>query len=85
MPPLSPPAACAPYMEQRSDDNEETIRRRLVVYQGGAKPVEDFYRQRGVLVDFEITAGIPETLPGLLELLQPYAASASQPEHAVAA
>lgn len=31
MPPLSPPPECAPFMEQRSDDNEETIRRRLEV------------------------------------------------------
>jgi adenylate kinase len=69
MPPLSPPPECAPFMEQRSDDTQETILKRLEVYNSGAKPVEDFYRKRGTLVDFEITAGIPETLPGLLELL----------------
>ena len=69
MPPLSPPSECAAFMEQRSDDTEETIKRRLEVYNSSAKPVEDFYRTRGTLVDFEITAGIPETLPGLLELL----------------
>lgn len=31
MPPLDPPEACAPHLEQRSDDNEETIRKRLEV------------------------------------------------------
>ena len=82
MPPLSPPTECSPHLEQRADDTEETILRRLEVYNSGAKPVEDFYRERGNLIDFEITAGIPETLPGLLELLrarlpsEPHAAAA---------
>lgn len=31
MPPLDPPATCLPHLEQRSDDREETIRRRLEV------------------------------------------------------
>lgn len=72
MPPLSAPPECAPHLEQRSDDNEETIRRRLDVYHSQATPVEDFYRNKGILVDFEITGGIPETLPRLKEVLRPY-------------
>jgi adenylate kinase len=70
MPPLSPPPECEPHLEQRADDTQETVLKRLDVYNAGAKPVEDFYRSRGTLIDFEITAGIPETLPGLLELLR---------------
>ncbi|KAK2076162.1 hypothetical protein QBZ16_001094 [Prototheca wickerhamii] len=81
MPPLDPPEACAPHLEQRSDDNEETIRKRLEVREGGcfvvyhaeATPVEEYYAKQGVLVDFEITGGIPETLPRLLETLKPFA------------
>jgi adenylate kinase len=84
MPPLSPPAGCAQHMEQRSDDKEETVRRRLEVYKSGAAPVEEFYRQRGILVDFEITAGIPETLPLLLDVLKPFAEAATH-QHAAAA
>jgi adenylate kinase len=84
MPPLSPPPECDPFMEQRSDDTEETILRRLEVYNSGAKPVEDFYRSRGTLVDFEITAGIPETLPGLLELLGGHLPSSSSQKAAAA-
>ena len=156
MPPLNPPAECMKYMEQRSDDNEETIRKRLEVcercacggwgagwacgfrwikaggaarrssamatggdcwhvprlaaqgcaskralhpapshrpppavnsrrgplpparpahvqvYKAAAAPVEDYYRAKGLLLDFEITGGIPETLPRLLETLEPY-------------
>jgi adenylate kinase len=72
MPPLNPPARCMAHMEQRSDDNGDTVRHRLKVYKESAAPIENYYRQQGVLVDFEITAGIPETLPRLLKVLEPY-------------
>jgi len=86
MPPLNPPEECTPYMEQRGDDTEETVHRRLEIYKAGAKPVEDFYHSRGTLLDFEITAGIPETLPRLLKALEPFAAQSTRPPaHAAAA
>lgn len=84
MPPLMPPPECADYMEQRSDDTKETILNRLEIYKSGAKPVEDFYRQRSMLLDFEITAGIPETLPRLLELLEPRLPTSTTSHAAVA-
>jgi hypothetical protein len=31
MPPLSPPQQCLPFMEQRADDTDEVVRRRLEV------------------------------------------------------
>lgn len=73
MPPLSPPPECKGYLETRSDDNEGTIRRRLEVYKASAEPIENFYRQRGKLIDFEITGGIPQTLPVLMDVLGPAA------------
>jgi hypothetical protein len=42
------------------------------VYQQQAAPVEQVFADAGLLLDFEITAGIPETLPHLLAALQPY-------------
>lgn len=42
------------------------------VYQEEAQPVEDFFKREGLLLDFEITAGIPQTLPRLQAALQPY-------------
>lgn len=60
MPPLSPPPECAEHLEQRADDTEPVIRRRLEVYRREAQPVERFYEQRGQLLDFEITGGIPQ-------------------------
>ena len=50
----------------------QVIRNRLDVYRREATPVEDFFKQKGILVNFEITAGIPETLPGLLGALRPH-------------
>lgn len=44
----------------------------LQVYRDQAAPVEDVFRAAGLLLDFEITAGIPETMPGLLAALKPY-------------
>jgi len=77
MPPLNPPPECAPHLEQRPDDTEEVVVRRLQLYHEQAAPVEAVFRRAGVLRDFEITAGIPETLPGLLAFLQPYAGAAA--------
>ena len=42
----------------------------LQVHKAEASPVEDIFRKAGVLSDFEITGGIPETFPQLLETLQ---------------
>lgn len=69
MPPLSPPQACVDKMSVRADDNEEVVRSRLQVYYKESKPVEDFYRARGQLLEFEIQGGIPETWPRLLQAL----------------
>lgn len=40
------------------------------IYHAEAGPVEEFYRAQGILLDFEIVAGIPETLPGLVATLK---------------
>ena len=44
----------------------------LQVYQEEAQPLEDFFRRSGLLLDFEITSGIPETLPRLQAALLPH-------------
>jgi adenylate kinase len=40
---------CGGELYQRSDDSEETIRKRLEVYQINTAPLIDFYRRRGLL------------------------------------
>jgi hypothetical protein len=61
-----------PHLETREDDTAEVVERRLQVYNAGAAPVEAFFRDAGVLLDFEITGGIPETAPRLMAALAPY-------------
>ncbi len=73
MPPLNPPPECMQHLETRADDTEAVVKRRLQVYHAEAAPVEDFFRRQGLLLDFQITGGIPETLPRLKALLGPYA------------
>jgi adenylate kinase len=46
------------------------------VYRAEAQPVELVFQERGLLLDFEITGGIPETLPRLLASLAPHAREA---------
>ncbi|CAI5508356.1 unnamed protein product [Closterium sp. Naga37s-1] len=55
MPPLPAPAGCEGKLVQRADDTEETVLARLKVYEELSKPVEDFYNERGLLMEFEIT------------------------------
>jgi len=38
---------------QRADDNEETIRQRLVAYDQQTRPLIDYYRKKGLLHDVE--------------------------------
>ena len=66
MPPLSPPEKCVGKMTMREDDKEETARARVGRVQEQSLPVEDWYRKRGKLSEFEILGGIPETTPRLM-------------------
>ncbi|WP_144760582.1 adenylate kinase [Curtobacterium sp. 9128] len=44
----------------RSDDNEETIRRRQAVYVEQTAPIVDAYQQRGLVVDVDGLGGVDE-------------------------
>ena len=44
---------CAATLEQRKDDNEETIRQRFDVYQKQTQPLVDYYRDRGMYVEID--------------------------------
>ena len=65
MPPLSVPESCKPHIVTRKDDTEEIILKRLKIYENESKPLEAFYRERALLLDYEITGGIEHTLPTL--------------------
>ncbi|KAL3732127.1 hypothetical protein ACJRO7_028896 [Eucalyptus globulus] len=70
MAPLLPPPHCASKLITRSDDTEEVVKERLRIYNELTKPVEDFYRQRGKLLEFDLPGGIPESWPKLLQALK---------------
>ena len=54
---------------QRADDNESTIRHRLVAYENQTKPLIDYYRRKNLLHDVEGTRQPEEIAKGLCSFL----------------
>ncbi|CAA2960319.1 probable adenylate kinase 6, chloroplastic [Olea europaea subsp. europaea] len=69
MPPLLPPPNCESKLITRSDDTEVVVKERLLVYNEKSQPVEEFYRARGKLLEFDLPGGIPESWTKLLQAL----------------
>ncbi|KAL4621339.1 putative adenylate kinase 6, chloroplastic [Castanea sativa] len=69
MAPLLPPPHCASKLITRADDTEEVVKERLRIYYEMTQPVEEFYRNRGKLLEFDLPGGIPESWPKLLQAL----------------
>ncbi|KAK8960966.1 hypothetical protein KSP40_PGU014586 [Platanthera guangdongensis] len=69
MAPLPPPPQCASKLITRADDTENVVKERLRVYYDQSQPVENFYRSRGKLLEFDLPGGIPESWPKLLQAL----------------
>ncbi|XP_047336578.1 adenylate kinase 1, chloroplastic [Impatiens glandulifera] len=70
MAPLPPPQQCASKLITRADDTEEVVKERLRIYSEKSQPLEDFYRNQGKLLEFDLPGGIPESWPKLLEALR---------------
>jgi adenylate kinase len=58
----------------RTDDTEDTIRRRLAVYKKNTQPLLDFYRDRGVLVEIDGTGTVEEVTTRIRDALDPLVA-----------
>ncbi|XP_020205560.1 probable adenylate kinase 1, chloroplastic [Cajanus cajan] len=69
MAPLLPPVNCMSKLITRSDDTEAVVKERLRIYNEMTQPVEEFYRRRGKLLEFNLPGGIPESWPKLLRAL----------------
>uniref|UniRef100_A0A803N7M6 adenylate kinase n=1 Tax=Chenopodium quinoa TaxID=63459 RepID=A0A803N7M6_CHEQI len=69
MAPLMPPLQCASKLITRADDTEAVVKERLLVYSEKSQPLEEFYRNRAKLLEFDLPGGIPESWPKLLEAL----------------
>jgi adenylate kinase len=57
-------------IEGRSDDTEEVIHRRLAVYDKETRPIVDFYRGKGLLVQVEAEGGMEEVFQRLLNAVK---------------
>jgi adenylate kinase len=57
-------------IEGRADDNEETIRTRMKVYQEQTAPLLDYYRARNLLVEVDGEQSIDEVQQSLLLVIQ---------------
>ena len=55
---------------QREDDRSETVSRRIRVYLEQTRPLIDFYREQGLLVEIDGTQTIEEVTADLMAVLQ---------------
>lgn len=53
-------------LEGRTDDNEDTIRRRMEVYAGETAPLLSYYEEQGLLVEIEGTGAIEDVRQQML-------------------
>jgi len=60
---------CGGKLIQRADDNPESIRNRLRVYDEQTSPVLDYYRGRGILVEINAVGTVEEVFCRLMEAL----------------
>ncbi|HEB81284.1 MAG TPA: adenylate kinase [Gammaproteobacteria bacterium] len=51
---------CGGHLHARSDDNEETIERRLQIFESLTQPVSDYYKQKGILRIVEAHGDVEE-------------------------
>ena len=61
---------CGGELEQRKDDQPETVKHRLEVYHNETEPRKDYYQAHGVLMSVPDLGGIEETNNKIMELLE---------------
>ena len=60
---------CGGALEQRKDDQPETVKHRLEVYHQETEPLKNFYEKRGVLKTVPDAGGIEATNEAIMKLL----------------
>ncbi|KAL0710854.1 hypothetical protein Bca4012_017832 [Brassica carinata] len=61
---------CMSKLITRADDTEEVVKARLRIYNETSQPLEEYYRSKGKLMEFDLPGDIPESWPRLLEALR---------------
>ena len=59
-----------PRLVQRPDDNEETVTRRLAVYNEQTRPLVDYYRSRGLLREIDADAEVDAVTTRIEQILK---------------
>jgi adenylate kinase len=59
-------------LEQREDDDPDTVKARLKVFHGQTLPVVDYYRQAGLLIEVPAAGEVDEVDELLANMLQPF-------------
>ena len=89
-PPASPAVDCVPgssehQLFQRKDDEEATVKERLLVYEANTRPVLSYYSSAGLLRTVNAEGAPQEITQRLLDALARGAPAAAQPSKRVAA
>ncbi|MEQ8201750.1 MAG: adenylate kinase [Syntrophomonadaceae bacterium] len=61
---------CGGELQQRSDDREETVVEKLVVYAQQTQPLIDFYTQRGLLININGDQGLDAVFKDIVRSLE---------------
>jgi len=61
---------CGAQLYQRDDDKEETVRKRLDVYRSQTQPLIEYYREKGILKDFDGNRPIEEISSDIVSYLE---------------
>lgn len=62
--------ACGGELYQRSDDNEETVTKRVKTYNENTAPLIDYYKETGKVKDVNGQGGIDEIFQNILKVLK---------------
>lgn len=60
---------CGGQLYQRADDNEETMRKRLGVYEASTRPLIDYYKKVGIYTEIDGRQPIDEVTEKLVDVL----------------
>lgn len=61
---------CGSKLVQRKDDNEETVKNRLLVYHKSTSPIIDYYKNKGLLLEVSGVGNIDDISKQLIDALE---------------
>lgn len=70
-PPLVPGVCdrCGAILQERSDDTEETVQKRLETFHSETEPIKDYYRRKGLIIEVDGTKDPDEVYKDIVKAL----------------